>query len=76
MRADDGLRNCFHPAIAAITRNGAPLSAPMILNCSGSSANATPAIAAAIPALIHHDERIRIANSEFSAISHFMRDLS
>ena len=59
-----------------MTRNGKPVTMPKIRYASGSSAIAEAVTAPAIAKLIHHDERSRTANSEFSAILHFMRCLA
>src|SRR5215207_3228856 len=75
MRAALGRCHCLRAATTAITAKGRPPKAPTARYSAGSSATLTRPTAVAIPALIHHGDRSRIANSEFFAISSFTRDL-
>jgi len=75
LRAALGSLICRRAAMTAITRNGNPPMAPN-QNISAGRANLEiSAIAPASARLIHHGERSRIANSEFSAIFSFKRHL-
>jgi hypothetical protein len=56
----------------ATTANGAPRNAPYQRQSDGNSASVSATNPAATAALIHHGLRSRIANSEFSAILHFI----
>jgi hypothetical protein len=62
----------MHP----ITRNGKPVTIPRLRCAAGRSAIAMAVTVPAIAKLIHHDERSRIANSEFSLILQFTRGLA
>ena len=64
----DGARSCRMSAIHAMTANGIAKNAPYQRHSSRNRANESPANPNASAALTHHDERSRIANSEFSAI--------
>ena len=54
-----------------MTKNGNPDRAPAVWKSAGSAAEATSPITAPMATLIHHGERSRIANSEFSDIFQF-----
>ncbi|MNV68489.1 hypothetical protein D3C71_1613460 [compost metagenome] len=66
-----GAFHCRLAAMAPITKNGRLPAAPTNRMSLGSSARHSNTMMAPTTTLIHHDERSKIANTEFSAIFSF-----